>query len=253
MRTLIALIIFCVFVSVSPANAQDQPVIAPEIGQLIAEEGIDAAKVRFKELAQSDSLNLNIEVQGMHTLLGAYMQAGNNEAAEAVGAMTAELTMSMLSGGMGNGMGMDMEAMQQAEMTAREQEEKNREEERKQAQKQLEQSRGKSRDDLNRFAGLYGELENDDMGKTIFVIVSCDGYLVAGPMWADVGSWWMRSAASSVFTYSDSWTSFSMEFKQDGQNGTYQIDHEIEGIGTPLEWKGQLPEDFGECVERPTR
>jgi hypothetical protein len=118
MRTLIALVIFCVLVTTSPAYAQDQPVIAPEVGQLIAEEGIDAAKNRFKELVKSDSLNLTTEIQGMHTLLGAYMQAGNNEAATAVGEMAAELTMSMLSGGMGNGMGMDMEALQQAEMAA---------------------------------------------------------------------------------------------------------------------------------------
>lgn len=253
MRTLIALFIFCVFVTASPAIAQDQPVIAPEVGQLIAEEGIDAAKARFKDLAKSDSLNLTTEIQGMHTLLAAYMQAGNNEAAQAVGEMSAELTMSMLSGGMGNGMGMDMEALQQAEIAAREQEEKNREEERKLVNEQQAQSQGKSRDDLERFVGLYGEAESDDMGKTIFVTVSCDGYLVTGPLWADVGSWWMRSAADSVFTYSDSWMSFSMEFRQGGPNGTYLVDHEIEGIGTPIEWKGELPDDFGECLERTYR
>ena len=36
--------------------AQGAPVIAPEIGQLIAEQGVDAANARFAELIQSPAL-----------------------------------------------------------------------------------------------------------------------------------------------------------------------------------------------------
>lgn len=249
MKTLYILFISFVAVTASPAFSQEQPVIAPEVGRLLAEESVDAAKARFNELAKSDSLNMATEISGLHTLLAAYMQSGNHEAAEAVGEMASELTMAMISGGMG----MDMEAMKKADMAAREQERLNREEEQKLAQKQKAQSQGKSRDDLGRFAGLYGEVGSGDPGKTIFVTVSCDGYMVAGPMWADVGPWWMRAAAEYVFTYADSWMSFSMEFKQDEQSGTYRVSHEIEGIGTPIEWKAELPDDFASCVERPIR
>ena len=249
MKRLSALFIFCVLATASPVYAQGEPVIAPEVGRLMAEEGVDAANARFNEMAKSDSLNMTDEIQGMHTLMSAYMQAGNHEAAEAVANMAAQLTMSMMSGGMG----MDLEAMEQAEMAAREQEKRNREEEQKLAQKQQARSRGKSRADLERFIGLYGEIDSNNMGKTIFVTISCDGYLVTGPMWADVGPWWMRSAAEYVFTYADSWTNISMEFKLDKQGRAHLMEHDIEGIGAPIEWKRELPDDFSGCVERPRR
>jgi hypothetical protein len=253
MRVIIALFIFfLVLVTAYPAYAQDQPMIAPEIGQLIAEDGIDAAWERFNEMANNDSLNMSIEMQGMNTLMSSYMQAGNQEAAQAVAEMNSRLTMSMLSDAM-EGMGMDLEAMQQAEMAANEQEKINRAQAQKLEQKKQAQTQGKSRDDLERFVGLYGETGKDDLGRTIFVIVSCDGYLVAGPMWADVGPWWMRSAADNVFTYADSFMNFSMEFKPGGPNGGYLVEHEIEGIGTPMEWKTELPDGYRECIERPKR
>ena len=70
----------------SPAHAQE-PVIAPEIGQIISEKGVDAANARFAELMQSDSLDYTAESQGLMTLMTAYMQAGNQQAASAVGEM----------------------------------------------------------------------------------------------------------------------------------------------------------------------
>lgn len=232
-----------------------EPVIAPEIGQLIAEEGVDAANQRFSELMQSDSLNYTIESQGLMTLMSGYMQAGNNGAAEAVGEMYAQLMQQMMSGGASMfppEMAEAMAGAKAAEEAAEKQRKAEQEEERKMQQKSEQQSRGKTRDDLDRFVGLYSDPGSNDTNRSIFVTKSCDGYLVTGPMWADVGPWWMRSAADKVFTYSDSWTNLSFEFTGDDGRGM-RLNHDVKGTVSPLENKRPLPEDWPECVERPRR
>ena len=65
----------------------------------------------------------------------------------------------------------------------------------------------------------YSDPDSNKTNRTVFVTVSFDGYLVTSPMWADVGAWWMRSAADKVFTYTDSWTNLSFEFVRDDGRG----------------------------------
>ena len=255
LHTLVVVIAFLSGLSIAAhAVAQGTPVIAPEIARVISEDGVDAAKTRFKELLASESLNHTAEVSAMHSLMSSYMQAGNMEAGSAVGEMSAELTMLMMSAGGAYSMpGMDMEQLRKMEEAEKAQEQQAREEEQKLAAKQEQQSRGKRRDDLRRFTGFYGEAGSNDMGKTIFVAVSCDGYLVTGPMWADVGPWWMRSAADTVFTYADSWTNLSLEFVPDGDNGHHTLNNDIDGIAAALDWKRELTPEYAKCVERPRR
>lgn len=232
-----------------------EPVIAPEIGQIISSDGVDAANARFAELMQSPSLDYNMESQGLMTLMTAYMQSGNQEAASAVGEMYAQLMQQMMSGATSAyppGMAEAMAEAQKAEEAQKAADQAAAEAEQQMQQKQEAQSRGKSRDDLDRFKGMYSDPDSDDTGRSIFVTVSCDGYLVTGPMWADVGPWWMRSAADRVFTYADSWTNISMEFVGDGGPGT-RMQHDIEGVASPLENKGPLPDDWPGCMERPIR
>ena len=232
--------------------AQTAAVIAPEIGQLIDEEGIDAARKRFEELIESPSLNLGAEAQGLMTLMGGYMQAGNYEAGEAVAEMSGLLTQKMMSSpssGLPPGMMEQMQKAEQAEMAQRQaalvedQPVQNRVED---------SSRGNSRNDLERFVGLYVDPASGDMNRAIFVTMSCDGYLVTGPMWADVGPWWMRSAADKVFTYTDSWTNLSFEFTGDEGLGM-MLNHDVEGAPSPLENKAPLPEGWDDCMPRPMR
>jgi hypothetical protein len=237
-----------------PANgtAQTAPVIAPEIGQLIAEEGIDAARQRFEELIESPSLNFGVEAQGLMALMGGYMQAGNHEAGEAVAEMSGLLTQKMMSspsGGLPQGM---MEQMQIAEQAEKAQRQAALEEEQRTRNLVEDSSQGNSRNDLERFVGLYADPGGDDMDRAIFVTVSCDGYLVTGPMWADVGPWWMRSAADKVFTYADSWTNLSFEFTGDGGRGMI-LKHDVEGAPSPLENKAPLPKGWDDCMPRPMR
>ena len=189
------------------------------------------------------------------TLMSGYMQAGNSEAGEAVGEMYAQLMQQMMSGGasmLPPEMAEAMKGAQAAEEAAEKQRKAEQEEEQKLQQKREQQSRGKSRDDLNRFVGLYSDPNSNDTNRSIFVAVSCDGYLVTGPMWADVGPWWMRSAADKVFTYADSWTNLSFEFTGNDGRGM-RLNHDVEGAVSPLENKGPLPDDWPDCVERPRR
>jgi hypothetical protein len=63
----------------------------------------------------------------------------------------------------------------------------------------------------------------------------------------------MRSASDTVFAYSDSFMSFSMEFQTDADGKGHTMSHELDGIGSPVERSGPLPADWGECFERPRR
>lgn len=234
------------------AVAQGAPVIAPEIGQLIAEQGVDAANARFAELIQSPALDYNVENQGLMALMSSYMQAGNIEAAEAVGEMYGQLVQQMMSGPSSAFPPGMMEEMQKADEAAKAQRAAEQVAEQEMQQKADERSRGERRDDLKRFVGLYSDPDSDKTNRAVFVTVSCDGYLVAGPMWADVSPWWMRSAAAKMFTYADSWTNLSFEFAGDDGRGM-MLKHDIEGVVSPLENKAPLPDEWDECTERPTR
>jgi len=250
--TLLSLLVFIsISVRTPPVQAQE-PVIAPEIGRVIAEEGVDAANQRFTELMASESLDYTAEMQGLMTLMNTYMQAGNEEAAGAVGEMYAQVMQTMMAGAPNAYMPGMAEAMAEAQKAEEQQRKADEEADRELQQKQFEQSRGKSRDDLERFKGLYSDPNSNDTSRAIFVAVSCDGYLVTGPMWADVGPWWMRSAADKVFTYADSWTNLSFEFVGEAGRGM-RLNHDVEGAVSPLENKGPLPDDWDECIERPRR
>ena len=256
MKWFVSMIVAVAFMAFWPATVQaSEPTIAPEIGRIIAEEGVEAAQARFAEMAADPSLNAALEIQGLTTLATAYIQANNIEAATAVGEMTSQLTMAMISGGgmqLPPEMAGQMEAARQAEEAAAEQEAADRQVQAKQEQRRLEQSRGKSRNDLDRFRGLYAP-GGGDPGKALFVTVSCDGFLVTGPMWADVGPWWMRSAADRVFTYSDAWTDLSMEFVADSDGEITALRHDVDGLDSPAERQGDLPSDWPACQERPRR
>jgi len=120
------------------------------------------------------------------SLMSEYMGAGDNAAAQAVAEITATVMRETMTDAMNThapGMAAEMETMRKAEA---EQQLREQAVEQKNNLQTEQQSRGKPRDDLSRFKGLYG----DTGGRQIFVSESCDGFMVAGPMWADVSAWW---------------------------------------------------------------
>jgi len=107
--------------------------------------------------------------------------------------------------------------------------------------------------DLERFTGLYGDPDEKNETSRLWVMISCDGYLVSGALWGGVGSWWMTSEADNIFTYEDSFTRLRMEFETDENGKGVRVNHDLEGIKTPLELLAPIPEDWGPCLERPKR
>ncbi|MBT8054688.1 MAG: hypothetical protein HKN57_00865 [Xanthomonadales bacterium] len=239
-----------------PVYAQDKPQLSEEIRKVIETQGVEAAKQRFAELYPSQKDAYTVDMQAMMQLGQEYMVAGDMDKGMQVMEMAALMAQDLAGQMYANPQsGEMMQRLTEQEMKAKaqqdHQEELAREEEQRQKERELEQSRGRSRDDLGRFVGLYTDPDNPQ--RTLFVTVSCDGFLVTGPMWADVGPWWMRSAAETVFTYSDSFMSFSMEFETDAAGNEKAMSHELDGIGSPVERSGPLPADWDECLERPRR
>jgi len=251
------LAVFVLWGAVTPGRADSKPGLAAEIQSIVDSQGVAAAKQRFAEIYPAHAAEYEVDMQGMMNLAQQYMAAGDMEKGMAVAEMGATLatgmTSQMLNSAPAGSSAQVMAQMQEQERIAQAQqaadEEAAREERQNQQQAQEAQSRGKARDDLGRFTGLYGP---EGSKRNLWVMKSCDGYLVSGASWGDAANWWMRSAADSVFTYQDSFTSFSMEF-QDSAGGM-TMKHDLgEVIDSPLTRNGPVPADWGECLERPLR
>jgi len=234
--------------------AQSKPSLSAEVAAVMEAEGVAAAKQRFAEIYPARKDEYDVDPQEMVKLSQGYMQAGDMEAGMALVEMMSMITVEMSSAAM-KAYSPQMAEMAQnaeaAERTAWEQEKEDREREQKNLKQQQDPLRGEPRSDLERFKGIFGDASDNERLRTLFVTVSCDGYLVTGPMWADVGPWWMRSAADRVFTYADAWTNLSIEFSGSGEALT--LSHDIEGVTSPLRWLGSLPADWDTCLARPVR
>ena len=110
-----------------------------------------------------------------------------------------------------------------------------------------------ARQDLGRFTGLYGDPSEKNETRRLWVMVSCDGYLVSGALWGGAAPWWMASESDNVFTYEDSFSKIIMEFETDENGNAVRMNHDLEGINTSLELLEPIPEDWGPCLERPKR
>jgi len=234
--------------------AQGKPSLSKEIGSVIEAEGISAAKQRFADLYPAHKAEYEVDPQELMVLGQGYMQAGDMETGMAVMEMLGAIVAEMSTGAMQTYSPQMAEMARKAEeeeRAARAQEAMDREEAQRSQERKEAQARGKARSDLDRFKGIYGDPGDSERLRTLFVTVSCDGYLVMGPMWADVGPWWMRSAADTVFTYADDWTSLSVEFSGSGEATT--LTHDIEGVVSPAARVGALPSEWRKCMERPLR
>ncbi len=251
---------FFISMSHSPKlPAENKPLLSEEIRSVIENEGLAAAKTRFAELYPSQTDKYDADTVGLSNLGSGYMQSGDMEKGmavlEMVSAMAQVMASSMSSqAAEANPMAADFLKRQQA---AREEHEKEqqvaRAEEQKVEQKIADQHSGKSRDELGRFTGIYGIPGGSDSHRTIWVMESCDGFLVSGASWGGGGQWWMRSAADRVFTYQDSFQSFSMEFESSPNGNEQSMIHDLDAISSPLERMGPVPDDWGRCLERPKR
>lgn len=243
-----------IFFAVFNASAQDKPLLSAEIAGVLETRGVEAAKQHFAEIYPAQKDAYEVDLKGLTNLGMSFMQGGNMEAGMAVIEMTTVVNMAMMTQAMNSQSPEMMQvhaAAEKADQEGRALEAQNREQAKRAQQQDENRKRGESRGDLARFTGLYGDPADTGRTRTIFVTVSCDGYLVTGPMWADVNPWWMRSAADTVFTYADSFTNLSMEFT--GGDGAYTLKHDLQGVTSPMERLDDLPADWPDCQERPLR
>jgi len=251
---MLACLLSAAMLGLPSAMAQEKPSLSEEIGSVLEAEGISAGKQRFADLYPAHKDEYEVDPQDLMELGQGYMQAGDMETGMAVmemlGAIVAEMSTEAMQTHSPQMAEMARKA-EEEERAARAQEAIDREEAQRSQERKEAQLRGKARSDLGRFKGIYGDPRDRERLRTLFVTVSCDGYLVTGPMWADVGPWWMRSAADTVFTYADDWTSLSVEFSGSGESTT--LTHDIEGVVSPAARLGALPAEWDKCMERPLR
>lgn len=207
--------------------AQNSQLLSAAIKDMIDVKGVEETKMYFAGLSASEKGNYTVDMPGIVSLATEYSQTGDVVLTTAVMEIAAPF---MQTGAPSQG--------------TREAEAKN--EKKTSTENTLGPDRGEKRSDLDRYAGLYGD--PSEPNRKLFVIPSCDGYLVTGPMWADIAPWIMSSASENMFTYSDQYIDITLEFAiESGQLIT--MIHNIEGLAGTIERMGPLPEDWEPCLE----
>jgi len=246
--------LFFLFLAVSlPATAfaQDKQNLSDAIREMIDNEGVESAKKHFLSMNTSERQQFHVDMEGISELTNDYLEEGNFDALTAISEISAPFMQDMISESMEQyapGL-QEMEQMADQRQAEREQKAKEREEERaQQRQKSVVDRMGEPRDDLDRFRGGYGDPDEPESTRQLWVNVSCDGYLVSGAMWGDVSPWWLRSESQNVFTFDDSFNHIRIEFTAGGTD--LIMHHNLEFIDNPLQRVGPLPENWDPCVER---
>ena len=109
--------------------------------------------------------------------------------------------------------------------------------------------KSKENNELGKLTGLYGDPEETNENRKLWVMLSCDGQLVSGALWGGAAAWWMKSEGDNVFTYEDSFSSVRMEFETDDDSNAIRMNHDLSAIKTPLERLGPIPDDWDPCLE----
>lgn len=235
----------------SSAIAQDKPNLSDSIREVIDNQGAEAAKEYFSSMDPSERQQYNVDMEGISELTNTYLEDGNMEALMAISEISAPFMQDMVAQSMEQ-YAPEMEAMERMadqREAEREQEALQNEEERvRERQQSVVERQGQPREDLERFKGVFGDPENTESTRKLWVNVSCDGYLVSGAMWGDAAPWWMRSESDNVFTFENQYSDIRMEFGA-GSEGLEMI-HNLDFMESPLQRVGPLPEDWDSCIER---
>jgi hypothetical protein len=223
------------------AQQSEKPLLSHEIRSVLERDGAEAATERFKQLFPAEKDKFDVDQKGFGELVAESMQRADFGAGQAVmqmlntivEAQLAELEirisseLEMPDSGTGPSVSKEKPASDSETATL---------------------TLGPARTDLARFTGVYGTPENEKDGRTLFVAESCDGHLVAGPMWADTSPWWMTSTSDTVFDFRLDETSVHMEFAVGPDGRATSMHHDLDFMGNPLPRVGPLPEGWRDCV-----
>lgn len=233
-------------------TAQDKPLLSEAIREMIDTQGIEAAKKHFAEQYELQKDAYEIDMKGIAELTNSYVKAGNHEAAGVIMEITLPFMQAAYTSQMSGQS--NVMAQQQAEMERVEKEKQKKISEEEQLSKDNYKTLlGEARKDLERFTGLYGNPEEKNEHRKLWVMVSCDGYLVSGALWGDVAPWWMKTEGDKTFSYADSFVKVNMEFETDANGKAVRMVHDLSYMKTPLERLGPVPDDWEPCLEPPER
>jgi hypothetical protein len=234
-------------------TAQDKPLLSEAIREVIDTQGIEAAKKHFAEQYELHPDAYEIDMKGISELTNSYVKAGNHEAAGVIMEITLPFMQAVYTSqmnGQSNEMAQQLEEMEQVE---KEKQKKISEEEQLSQDDNKAFDQGEARSDLERFTGLYGDPAEKDEHRKLWVMVSCDGYIVSGALWGDVAPWWMKTEGDKTFSYTDSFVKLNMEFETDANGKAVRLVHDLSYMKTPLERLGPIPDDWEPCLEQPER
>lgn len=241
-------------------RAQEKPSLAAEIRSVLESDGVDAAKERFNELYPEHRSEYELDPQGFAEMGSQAMQDGDMVTGQAIMQMVQRISQDMMTEQMGNrpsGTPPGAVRMPTAQDAAAA--ERRREEERAAARQRAQEERaaavrdrlGEPRDDLERFAGIYGDPDREP-ARHLFVAVRCDGYLIVGATWGDAQDWYLRSLSERDFeaqAFGGETIRFGFTFGADGRPA--DLTHSLDFLDSPLPYQSSL-EEYGwpsDCVE----
>lgn len=221
--------------------------LSTEVARLIETQGVGAAREWFTQLWQDGAADYEPDVDKLADLGSRYLQEGNLEAGMAVMEMVSIISLAELDAALQSQAALvaEMEAAA-AEIAA----EKGAEADATvtaAAPESAAPERGPAREDLQRFTGLYASEESPD--RELFVTRTCNGFLVAGPLWADTAPWGLRSEGDTVFGFQQSGLQFRLEFATNDDGTALQLSHTIRGLASPMQRRGPLPDAWHTCLE----
>ena len=234
------------------ALAQNQPLLTDELREAFEDGGASAVKDRFDEIWPAQKAEYDANPTSLMTFRQEIAQSGDMEALNVLAEINTTVMQDAISMQMLEGAANYEDVTDDLETAIVEQEARDAAEEDAAFSGTSQQQPGTPRDDLGRFSGLYAKADDPPM-RSVFVSETCDGYLAASPLWADIAPWRMRSATDTVFTYSDAFMAFAMEFEVDEDGIAVALSHDIEGIESPLVRIDDLPAEYSECLPEPTR
>ncbi len=221
------------------ASAQEssKPLLSDEIREALEAGGADAARTRFNEIFPDQEDRYQVDLEGIYALAAEKMMGGEVEAAEVLMEIVATLSQAQAAA-----------YVPEIGAAAGAQEKASDERSDDTGTTSRVSGPGPARSDLRRFRGQYGQSAQDPP-RNLFVMETCDGYLVAGPMWADVSSWHLRSVGANAFEYEDSFLAFSMTIDTAADGSPLSLSHTLEAVPSPLPYLGPLPAEWGdECM-----
>lgn len=215
--------------------------LSTEVARLIASEGVAAAREWFTQLSEDSTADYEPDVDKLADLGSRYLQEGNLEAGMAVMEMVSIISLAELDAALRSraALGAEMEAAAaetgaeaDATVTAA-------------APHSAAPDRGPAREDLQRLTGIYAS--DEAPRRELFVTQTCNGFLVAGPLWADTAPWGLQSEGETAFSFQQGGLQFQLEFATGNEGTAQQLSHTIRGLASPMQRRGPLPGDWPRC------